>query len=258
MTTPSEEFLFADLGSTNAKFVLHHPMIANPIAEREVARSLLRSLAEPLDGVRLGAAVADSATTARAWSAQFEGATLTGLTLSTRTEEGGEARVFLSSFPAMDAWQQRVQARSRALAPEVRWHDGESSAAFDPGAIDESALDPKLPFELSNDFKFDSPILAKQIVGKSIAERVFSYTSLVYGDRSYGRKIMQGPLILSLWTARVGEDELDVANLLRVNAQGQVCSMEMFMRPWPVVSAFRSRCEALTSHFLDESYFRYL
>lgn len=189
------------------------------------------------------------------WLAVFDGQEISGVTAALFGPNGATVSIFSSSLPATGAWRAETIQKAGHLVEPSAWELPEGTDMSRPEFDVDDKLDPKLPFEVTDDVIFQSPVLRKPIAGVDEVRLVIGHAAAVYGERSYGPKLQAGPRLLSFWSAPVDGAPIEVANVIEVNQQKQVTRMVMSMRPWPAVKRFRDRVRPRTEHFLDQSYF---
>lgn len=190
---------------------------------------------------------------AQEWYGRFQGRQIRGVSIARRLGQQVQVEIFLGAFPA--SLRQVLYATSSNIIPARNWVLPPGTDTTLPVMPVNEPLNAELQFDLADDVVLTSPVACKPIKGIADVRRVCGHSIQVYGGRASGPRLTENNITLSLWTGKVSDLLLEVANVIYWQDAQHVKVMAMAMRPWPVVSLFKARMQARTLSFLDASYF---
>jgi hypothetical protein len=110
--------------------------------------------------------------------------------------------------------------------------------AEDPGAVTEA---------LADDVVFRSPVVYKAYEGKPLVSMILTEGAMrVFEDFRYVEQLEDGDSATLIFTARVGDRDLDGLDLLRFDGDGKVRELMVMVRP---MSGLNALAEAMGSEF---------
>jgi len=241
--------------TSSDQVVLKHPFALGESVGETLVRDLAAMIAAPLTALEQVIALDGDDIKARGWRARFDDHDIRGVTVAVRKGGAVELQMMLSSFPKTVGWRDEVYRLSEGLIPAELWELPVGTDQSIPEVDPEEKLDPKFPFEVTDDIVFNSPVLLRPVEGIEDVRTIISHASAVYGEREYGPRVMSGPHLLSLWTCGVSGVSIEAANLIQVDSDRRVREMTLAFRPWPAVQLFRDRVVARTRDLIDRSYY---
>jgi hypothetical protein len=84
---------------------------------------------------------------------------------------------------------------------------------------------------LADDVVFQSPAVHKAYVGRDVVALLLRTVVTVFEDFEYVVEMSDGPQTLLVFRARVGDKRVEGVDQLRVDAQGRVTHLTVFVRP---------------------------
>ena len=90
---------------------------------------------------------------------------------------------------------------------------------------------------IAEDVSFRSPIVFKQYEGRDAVALLLRAVSEVFEDFTYTDQIETGDSAALMFTARVGDRELDGIDYLRFDSEGHIDRMAVYVRPMSGVNA---------------------
>jgi hypothetical protein len=98
---------------------------------------------------------------------------------------------------------------------------------------DFSALDDLI----AEDVSFRSPVVFKQYEGRDAVALLLGAVAQVFEDFTYTDQIETGDSAALMFTARVGDRELDGIDYLRFDSEGRIDRLAVYVRPMSGVQA---------------------
>ncbi len=99
---------------------------------------------------------------------------------------------------------------------------------------------------MREDVVLHSPVLFRGFEGRDVVVQVLQFVATTLEDFSYVDDVADGDTVFLRFRARVGERELEGIDLLKLDADGLVAELTVFMRPLSAITAFNER---MAAHF---------
>jgi SnoaL-like domain len=90
---------------------------------------------------------------------------------------------------------------------------------------------------IAEDVSFRSPVVFKQYEGRDAVALLLGAVAQVFEDFSYTDQIETGDSAALMFTARVGDRELDGIDYLRFDSEGRIDRLAVYVRPMSGVQA---------------------
>jgi len=85
---------------------------------------------------------------------------------------------------------------------------------------------------LAEDVRFRSPVVFRAYEGQELVGRILTEAAMkVFEDFRYTDRVEDGNLAALIFSARVGDRQLDGLDLLRFDAEGKVAELTVMVRP---------------------------
>lgn len=99
---------------------------------------------------------------------------------------------------------------------------------------------------LADDVVFTSPVAFKPYAGKALTAAILRGVARVFTDFRYVREISAGPDQALVFTARVGDREINGCDFLHYDQDGRIDELTVMVRP---LSAATALAEAMAAQF---------
>jgi uncharacterized protein with FMN-binding domain len=106
---------------------------------------------------------------------------------------------------------------------------------------------------LAEDVVFNSPILAKPVIGRELVAKVMQQ-SVQVRDGRYTDEFRQGLKTVLVWEGSIQGHKLQSFELIEDNPEGLIVARTVSMRPYPVVAIFRDAMHARLAGILGREY----
>lgn len=90
---------------------------------------------------------------------------------------------------------------------------------------------------IAEDVSFRSPVVFKQYEGRDAVALLLGAVAQVFEDFTYTDQIETGDSAALMFTARVGDRELDGIDYLRFDSEGRIDRLAVYVRPMSGVQA---------------------
>jgi hypothetical protein len=91
---------------------------------------------------------------------------------------------------------------------------------------------------------FNAPVLSDTIHDTATLLDFVELAARVASPR-YTSEFTSGPRTFLAWDGMIGESSIQGVSALTTGADGRICDLTVFMRPWPVVELFREAAYAM-------------
>jgi SnoaL-like protein len=99
---------------------------------------------------------------------------------------------------------------------------------------------------MCEDVVLHSPILFRGFEGRDVVIQVLNFVGMTLEEFTYLDDIAEGDTVFLRFKAKVGERELEGIDLLKLDEDGRVAELTVFMRPLSAITAFN---EKMAAHF---------
>jgi hypothetical protein len=84
---------------------------------------------------------------------------------------------------------------------------------------------------LADDVVFQSPVVFKPYVGRDVVGLLLRTVATVFEDFHYVAELSDGPQTALVFRARVGDRQVEGIDQIRVDAEGRITHLTVFVRP---------------------------
>ena len=99
---------------------------------------------------------------------------------------------------------------------------------------------------LREDVVLHSPVLFRGFQGRDVIIQVLDFVGRTLEEFSYVDDISEGDTVFLRFKAKVGDRELEGIDVLKLDEEGKVAELTVFMRPLSALTAFN---EQMAAHF---------
>jgi hypothetical protein len=97
---------------------------------------------------------------------------------------------------------------------------------------------------LREDVVLHSPILFRGFEGREIVSQVLTHVAATLEGLTYTDELAAGDTVCLRFQARVGDRELEGIDFLKLDEDGKVAELTVFMRPLSAINAFNEQMKA--------------
>jgi hypothetical protein len=242
-------------GGVAPDLVFHHPFLNAPLRGRDHFERFWSELSRLAGPVTFTDEFQGEDGSGLIWSAAFADQPVQGVSIAAFKEQRVvELRVIVRPLPSVQKLRDTMRERDRHLAGalwELPAGTNVTPPPFDPSA----PVDAHLPFQVTPEVAFHTPVLQRPVVGEDLVKRIVGHATIIYGGRTYGSRMLAGPQSLTQWVGAVGGQPIHAANHSRRDEQGRVKAITMFMGPLPTLELFFRQLRPRVETFLDAEYF---
>lgn len=101
---------------------------------------------------------------------------------------------------------------------------------------------------LREDVVLHSPVLFRGFEGRDVVIQVLQFVAMTLEDFAYVDDVSEGDTVFLRFKAKVGERELEGIDVLKLDEDGLVKDLTVFMRPLSAITAFNER---MAAHFAE-------
>jgi len=234
---------FEKLFSPNV--VLKAPILTKAITGVSQVLNFISHAIKVAGPVRYTLEVSDSRQTILLWNGKAGGFTLEAATILVDGEDGliHEIRVLMRSWPMVKIFRDEMYKELSDTIPQHYWElrpkptDAGKPREFTPIALK--------PIEIAPDMTLHSPILAKSVSGKKLAEESVRLAHEVQSRSSYTSIIATPDLLIELFDCDADGYPMEGLWIQKLNKQGQIYDLTVMLRPYPAVTVLRNMTKRL-------------
>jgi hypothetical protein len=174
-------------------------------------------------------------------------------------EEGlvREVRVLMRPWPVVTIFRNFMYEKLSATIPQNYWElqpkpaDGGKPRKFTPITLK--------PIDSAPDLALHSPMLAKSVRGNVEVDAALKMAHAIQSASSYTSIIATPNLIVELFDCGADGYPMEGMWVSRLNQDGQINGLTVYMRPYPALTVLRTMAKALAEKtpafsFLNEGY----
>jgi hypothetical protein len=224
-----------------ADVVIYAPMLTKPVGGAGEVLNIIGHAARLAGPIAYTLEVRDSRQTLLFWKGNAGGFMLEAVTILVDGEDGliREVRVLMRPWPIVTIFRDAMYKALSAAIPADYWElqpkpvtEGRPRK-FTPIALKSIAL--------SSDMVLHSPMLARPVSGKTEVEAAVGLAHQVQSASSYTSIIATPNMIVELFDCDADGYPMEGIWLQKLNAQGQIHDLTVFLRPYPAVTVLRNR-----------------
>jgi hypothetical protein len=235
------------------------PMLTKPVKGAKDVLNIIDYAATLASPIQYTLEVRDSNQTFLLWKGNAGGFTLEAATILVDDEEGliREVRVLMRPWPVVTIFRNAMYKKLSATIPQDYWElqpkpaDGGKPRKFTPITLK--------PIDSAPDLALHSPMLAKSVRGKAEVEAALKMAHAIQSASSYTSIIATPNLIVELFDCDADGHPMEGMWVSRLNQDGQIDDLTVYMRPYPAVTVLRTMAKALAEKtaafsFLNQEY----
>jgi hypothetical protein len=239
--------------------VIMAPMLTRPVKGARDVLNIVSGAVQVAGPIEYTLEVRDSKQTFLFWKGNAGGFTLEAVTILVDSDDGliREVRVLMRPWPVVTIFRNAMYKALSASVPHDYWElqpkpaDSGGSRKFTPLALKQ--------IDTAPDFALHSPMLAKSVHGKADVEAALKMAHAIQSASSYTSIIATPNLIVELFDCDADGYPMEGMWVSRLNQDGQIDDLTVYMRPYPAVTVLRTMAKALAEKtpafsFLNEGY----
>ena len=228
-----------------ADAVIHAPMLTKPVRGAAGVLNIIAHAARLAAPITYTLEVRDSNQTFLFWKGRAGEYTLEAVTILVDGEDGliREVRVLMRPWPIVTIFRNAMYEALSSSIPQDYWElqpkptDTGTPRKFTP-------IDLK-PIELAPDMVLHSPMLARSVQGKTEVEAAVGLAHKIQSASSYTSIIATPRLLVELFDCDADGHPMEGIWVQKLNEQGQINDLTVYLRPYPAVTVLRNRTKEL-------------
>ena len=229
--------------------VIKAPMLTKPVKGVRDVLNIIRHAARLVGPIKYTLEVRDPKQTILLWRGHAEGFTLEAATILVDSEDNliREVRVLMRPWPVVTIFRDAMYKALSAMIPQDCWElqpkpaENEEPRQFTPIALK--------PIGLAPDVTLHSPMLAKSVHGKAEVEAAVGLAHKIQSVSSYTSVIATPDVLVELFDCDADGNPMEGLWVQRLNDQGQIYDLTVYLRPYPAVTVLRN----MTKELADKS-----
>src|SRR5215510_4310451 len=234
---------FSKLFATDV--VIHAPMLTRAVKGVRDVVNIIGHAAKLAGPIQYTLEVRDAKQTILFWSGDAGGYALEAATILVDGDDGliREVRVLMRPWPVVTIFRDAMYKALSATVPQDYWElqpkpaDNGRPRKFTPIALK--------PIELASDMVLHSPMLARPVYGKAEVEAAVGLAHEIQSASSYTSIIATPDLLIELFDCDADGYPMEGLWVQKVNEQGQICDLTVYLRPYPAVTVLRNMTKDL-------------
>jgi hypothetical protein len=225
--------------------IIKAPMLTKPVHGVENVLDIVINAAKLVGPIRYTLEVRDSRQTILLWEGKAGGFTLQAATILLDGDDGliREVRVLMRPWPVVTIFRNAMYKELSGSIPAAFWELQPKPARVGrPREFTPIALK---PIELAADLVLHSPMLAKSVHGKAEVEAAVSLAHQIQSASSYTSIIATPDLLVEVFDCDADGYPMEGIWIQKVNAQGQINDLTVYLRPYPAVTVLRNKTKEL-------------
>jgi hypothetical protein len=238
-----------DLGKLFKRDVVTHtPILTKPVQAVENVLSIVGHTTKLIGSINFTREVRDAKQTILFWEGQIGGFSLQAATILVDDENGliGEMRTLMRPWPVVTIFRIAMyNALSGSIPPEYWELQPKPNADGSPRKFTPIALK---PIVLAANMTLHSPMLAESVHGKAEVEAALQLAHETQSPSSYTSIIASPDLLIEVFDCDADGFPMEGIWVQKINEQGQVYDMTVYLRPYPAVTVLRNRTKELSEN----------
>ena len=228
--------------------VLEAPMLTKPVVGIAQALKVIELAATLAGPIFYTLEVSDPNQTFLFWNGQVDGFKLEAVTTLVDGEDDliHEVRVLMRPWPVVTLFRDAMYKELSNTIPADHWELGPKPKKT--GAPRSFTPIELLPIAMSSDIVLHSPMLAKSVSGKAHVEEAIKLAHQVQSASSYRSIIATPNLLIELFDCDADGFVMEGIWMQKLNSNGEICDLTVFLRPYPAVSVLRNKTRQLAAH----------
>jgi hypothetical protein len=225
--------------------VIQAPMLTKPVKGVRNVMNIVGHAATLASPIRYTLEIRDAKQTILFWTGNAGGYTLEAATILVDGDDSliHEVRVLMRPWPVVTFFRDAMYKAVSTAVSEDYWElqpkpaDSGKPRKFTPIALK--------PIELAPDMVLHSPMLAKSVHGKAEVEAAVSLAHEIQSASSYTSIIATPDLLVELFDCDADGYPMEGLWVQKVNEQGQIYDLTVYLRPYPAVTVLRNMTKQL-------------
>ena len=221
------------------------PMLTKPVKGARDVLNIIGHAARLAGPIEYTLEICDPKQTILLWRGHAGGYALEAATIVVDGEDGliREVRVLMRPWPVVTIFRDAMYEELSATIPQDYWElqpkptDSGEPRQFTPIALK--------PIGLAPDMTLHSPMLAKSVHGEAEVEAAVGLAHEIQSASSYTSIIATADLVVELFDCDADGHPMEGLWVQKVNAQGQIYDLTVYLRPYPAVTVLRNMTKAL-------------
>jgi hypothetical protein len=233
------------------------PMLTKPITGAANVLDILNNAVKIASPIRYTLEVRDPKQTLLFWTGNAGGYALDAVTILVDDDDGliRELRVLMRPWPIVTIFRNAMYKELSSSIPQEYWELQQKPK--DTGKPREFTPIGVKPIALAPDMVLHSPMLAKSVHGKAEVEAAVGLAHQIQSASSYTSIIATPQLLVELFDCDADGYPMEGIWVQRLNEQGQINDLTVYLRPYPAVTVLRNRTKELgekTGVLVDRGY----
>jgi hypothetical protein len=234
---------FSKLFATDV--VIHAPMLTRAVKGVRNVASIIGHAAKLASPIQYTLEVRDAKQSILFWRGHTGSFTLEAATILVDGDDAliREIRVLMRPWPVVAIFRDAMFKALSGTIPKDYWElqpkplGSGKRRKFTPIAL--------RPIELASDMVLHSPMLAKSVHGKTEVEAAIGLAHAIQSASSYTSIIATPDLLIELFDCDADGYPMEGLWVQKVNEQGQICDLTVYLRPFPAVTVLRNMSKDL-------------
>jgi hypothetical protein len=225
--------------------VIQAPMLTKPVKGARDVLNIIWHAAKLAGPIHYTVEVSDAKQTILLWKGNAGGFTLEAATILVDGEDGliHEVRVLMRPWPIVTIFRNAMHKELSATIPEEYW-ELQPKPVVNGKPRQFTPINLK-PIQLAADMTLHSPMLAKAVQGKADVEAAVELAHQVQSASSYTSIIATPNLLVELFDCDAEGYPMEGLWVQKLNEQGQINDLAVYLRPYPAVTVLRNRAREL-------------
>jgi hypothetical protein len=234
---------FRKLFATDA--VIYAPMLTKPVKGAPEVLNIVSHAARLAGPITYTLEVRDSKQTFLFWKGKVGDFTLEAVTILVDGEDSPirEVRVLMRPWPIVTIFRDGIYKALSGSIPADYWElQPKPVNSGKPRKLTPIALK---PIALASDMVLHSPMLARSVSGKAEVEAAVGLAHEIQSASSYTSIVATPDLLIELFDCDADGHPMEGIWMQKLNEQGQIHDLTVFLRPYPAVTVLRNRTKEL-------------
>jgi hypothetical protein len=229
----------------SADVTIYAPMLTKPVVGKADVLNILSHAVKITSPIRYTLEIRDNRQTILLWKGTAGGFELDAATILVDGENGliREVRVLMRPWPVVTIFRNAMHRALAGSIPADHWElQPNARTSRKPREFTPIALN---PIGLASDLTLHSPMLAKAVQGRAEVEAAVGLAHEIQSASSYTSIIATPDLIVELFDCDADGFPMEGMWVQKVNPQGLIFDLTVYMRPYPAVTVLRNGTKEL-------------
>ena len=224
--------------------VLYSHMLSKPVHGIETVIEVVYPAIQFVSHIVYTLQVSDSLQTFLFWEGNTGGKKFKACYILVDGEDGliTEMRVVMRPWQIATLFRSTMYKELSNVVPDDYWEPDPSQVIKEGSRTFTSIALEKIP--LARDFELHSPILARPMKGKENAVQALKLAQSIRSRSSYRSIIATPDMVIELFDCDAAGNPMEGLWVSKLNEQGQVYDLTVYLRPYPSVAILRSNAKS--------------